>query len=104
MSGFYYQANIDIAKSFLEDNLHKVTQEQIKAVLSSMEKGETDFVKHQIEKGGKKLYLKLSSKPKTGFEKYDVVIETVGVRKEIINPYGETSFENIETKNGELEI
>ena len=95
MSGYYYQTNKDIANSFLEDNLHKVTQEQIKKVMSLMKNGQTDFVKHNVEKGGKQLSLELSDEPMGRYEKYDVIIETVGIKKEIIKPSGNVITETI---------
>lgn len=89
MSIIYETLNSDLAKLFLEDNKGHFTEKQEKKLRDIMKKGTTFSSKGSVDVG-KKIY----SQPNIQNSKnLDIVVETIGYGKEIIDRNGGVSFQ-----------
>ena len=94
MSGIYFQPNKEIAEYFINDMGEQLSNAQVSKIRDLMKEGESTWSRNKLSDGSKELTCQQREKAVKGYL-YDVVLETVGKGKVIINPLGTTEFEAV---------
>lgn len=80
--------NIEIANNFIRRYGAIFSKKQIRVLIERISTKESRTCKHVLENGSKRLSFRPSNTPtKSGYE-FDIVVDTIGERKEIIDPRG----------------